>query len=349
MWMDYLRWYRQVLCLPVENNIELSKIEPIEKALKLHLQGSDGDFSVLTRKLVLATGRAAFGGRRIPEIFLDIPKSLYAHTEDDIDFAKLKGKNISVIGGAASAVDAAATALEAGAKEVHLFMRAQKIPRLNKFKSTVYPGFFRGFNALDKGLRWQLLKHGFDTKVAAPRGSMLRLKSFDNFHIHVGSPVTKVSAEKKGMKIDTPKGSFFGDFAVLGTGYAISIRDQPEMQAFSEKVLLWQDCYAPPKNLQDSELGRFPYLGNGFELQSRISDANDFLNRIHLFNAATTMTHAAVSSDIPGVNTGVERLINALAREFFVEAGREHLADFLSYDDPELLGDEWNKVVETPD
>ena len=48
---------------------------------------------------------------------------LYAHTADAIDFAALRGKSVAVIGGAASAFDAAAVALEAGAAPVHLFAR----------------------------------------------------------------------------------------------------------------------------------------------------------------------------------------------------------------------------------
>ena len=41
MWMDYLRWYRDVLDLPVENGIEVTRIEPAaDGLLRLVLRGA---------------------------------------------------------------------------------------------------------------------------------------------------------------------------------------------------------------------------------------------------------------------------------------------------------------------
>ncbi len=342
MWMEYLCWYRQVLEIPIENNVALERIEPVGDILKLTLVRNGEAVVHLTRRLVLATGRAAFGGTRLPPAFQELPGSLYAHTEDRIDFDALKGKKVFVIGGAASAVDAAAVALETGAAEVHLMVRAKEIPRLNKFKSTVYSGFFRGFNRLEEETRWRFLHHGFGCRIAAPRASMLRLKQYGNFHIHLDSPIEKASADGAGVELSTGLAVHRGDFVILGTGYAINIFDQPELSGFAKDVLLWRDRFSPPAEIADEELGNFPYLGPGFELLEKTPGAAPYLDRIHLFNAATTMTHAAVSSDIPGVNIGAERLIDTLAKKFFVEAGEEHLEDFYAYNEPELLGDEWN-------
>lgn len=342
MWMDYLRWYRKVLEIPTENGVRLERIEPQGDFLKLILAKAGQTEEHLSRKLVLATGRAAFGGTRLPAPFEGLATDLYAHTEDRIDFEALKGKKIFVIGGAASAVDAAAVALETGAAEVHLMVRAKEIPRLNKFKSTVYSGFFRGFNRLDEETRWRFLHHGFGCKIAAPRASMLRLKEFANFHIHLDSPVQEAQSADGKVVLSIGKESHEGDFVILGTGYAINILDQPELAPFADDVLLWRDRFTPPDDIADAELGNFPYLGPGFELREKSPGSASFLDNIHLFNAATTMTHAAVSSDIPGVNIGAERLIDGLARKFFVEGGREHLKEFYNYDEPELLGDEWN-------
>ncbi|MCR9215180.1 MAG: NAD(P)/FAD-dependent oxidoreductase [Proteobacteria bacterium] len=342
MWMEYLRWYRQVLEIPVENGVALERIEPEGDILKLFLLKNGQKEEHFTRKLVLATGRAAFGGTRLPAAFQDLPENLYAHTEDKIDFEALKGKKVFVIGGAASAVDSAAVALETGAAEVHLMVRAKEIPRLNKFKSTVYSGFFRGFKNLDEETRWRLLHHGFGCKIAAPRASMLRLKQYENFHIHLDSPIAKARADGDSLELSTGTQSYQGDFVILGTGYAINIADQPELAPFSKDVLLWRDRFTPPADIADEELGNFPFLGPGFELLEKTPGQASYLDRIHLFNAATTMTHSAVSSDIPGVNIGAERLIDTLAKKFFAEAAPEHLQDFYDYDEPELLGDEWN-------
>ena len=48
MWMDYLRWYRTVLALPVENDVEVRRIRPQDGLLALDL----ADGCILTRKVV---------------------------------------------------------------------------------------------------------------------------------------------------------------------------------------------------------------------------------------------------------------------------------------------------------
>ena len=342
-WMEYLRWYRHVLKIPIENYSTLKKIIPDGDLLRLQLSHPEGEFDVLARRLVLATGRAAFGGVRVPDIFKDVPKELYAHTEEMIDFTALKGKNVLVIGGAASAVDNAAVALENGASEVHLLMRSETIPRLNKFKSIAYAGFLRGYHYLNDEMRWRFLHHGLGSQVAAPRRSMLRLKEYPNFHIHTGAGVKNVRIGDRDVTLVTDKAEFTGDFVILGTGYAIDIKQQAELADFADQILLWQDCYTPPKDIANEELGRFPYLGPGFEFLEKEKGSAPYLGQIHLFNAATTLSHAAVSSDIPGVNVGADRLVSALSIQFFTEGAEAHLKDFYAYNDPELLGDEWRE------
>jgi cation diffusion facilitator CzcD-associated flavoprotein CzcO len=67
--------------------------------------------NLLARRIVLATGRAGAGGVFWPD-FVDRGPGcpiLAAHTNDDIDFAALRGKSIAILGGGASAWDNAAT------------------------------------------------------------------------------------------------------------------------------------------------------------------------------------------------------------------------------------------------
>ena len=65
MWMDYLQWYRRVLGIPVENGVSVDLVEPEGDLLRLHLSGAD-EGSILTRKLVFATGRDGTGQPNIP-------------------------------------------------------------------------------------------------------------------------------------------------------------------------------------------------------------------------------------------------------------------------------------------
>ncbi|MCG8491049.1 MAG: NAD(P)/FAD-dependent oxidoreductase [Sneathiellales bacterium] len=344
MWMDYLKWYREVLDIPVENDTRLIAIEPASGFFRLTLQKGTEKEKILARHVVLATGRAATGGVSLPEEAGSIPEKLRAHTEDKLDYSRFRDKRILVIGGAASAADSAATALEKGAKEVHMLIRAEEMPRLNKFKAIVYPGFMGGFSSIPKAERWAFLKSGFDAKIAAPRGSMLRLKAFENFYLHFGSSVTSYEVKGEEITAVTSKGEITGDFVIFGTGYAMDLSKQPELSSFAEDILLWKDCYTPPPDLQDQTLGSYPYLGEGFQFLPKEGREAEPLSRLHLFNSGTTMTHAPISSDIPGANTGVARLVDHLTKRFFKEGAGQHFADFEAYEEPELLGDEWKEA-----
>jgi FAD-dependent urate hydroxylase len=129
MWMEYLCWYRAVLDLPVENGIEVTRIEPAaDDLLRLPLRGA-AEPEVLARKVVLATGREGMGEPCIPDFVQDLPRGRWAHSADPIDFSALRGRRVVVIGVGASAVDNAAEALDAGAAEVRLLIRRKHMPR----------------------------------------------------------------------------------------------------------------------------------------------------------------------------------------------------------------------------
>ena len=123
-WAEYLAWYRRFLGIAVRYRTRLARIEPADGYFRLHLEREGGAGVETARKVILANGVAGNGGPYIPPVLSEsLPRSLYAHTADAIDFAALRGKRVAVIGGAASAFDAAAVALEEGAASVNLFAR----------------------------------------------------------------------------------------------------------------------------------------------------------------------------------------------------------------------------------
>ena len=67
MWMDYLRWYRQVLDLPVENGVEVTRIAPAADGL-LDLDARRRPSAILARKVVMATGRDGLGAAVHPRL-----------------------------------------------------------------------------------------------------------------------------------------------------------------------------------------------------------------------------------------------------------------------------------------
>lgn len=119
-WMDYLRWYRQVLGIPVRNDARLLRIEPLPGTgiHRLHLEGGE---VLLARKVVLATGIHGGGRWTVPaRVSERLPARLYAHTSGPIDYPALAGRRIGILGGGASAFDNASFALLQGEAGVEI-------------------------------------------------------------------------------------------------------------------------------------------------------------------------------------------------------------------------------------
>lgn len=342
MWMDYLRWYRRVLDLPVENGVTMTALEPADGAIRLKIERAGGADTLLARKVVLATGRDGLGGPYMPAVAAALPADRCSHSADDIDFVGLRGKRVAVLGGGASACDNAGEALEAGAAEVRQFVRRDDLPRVNKSKGAVYAGYALAFPALDDAWRWRFLHYMLNEQVPPPRESMLRLSRHASYHLHLGCPWRKAEADGDGIAIHTPKGVFHADHAIIGTGFDVDIGRRPELAALAGQVLRWQDRVAIDDSELSCQFGRFPYLGPDFAFLPRDPDGPDWLADVHCFNYASTLSHGPVSGDIPLLGFGADRLARAVAATFFDQDKQAHFAALQAFDEPELLGDEWS-------
>jgi hypothetical protein len=347
MWQDYLRWYRRVLALPVENGVAVERIVPEGDRLRLDVTGRRGGMRLYARKIVMATGREGLGGPSVPDLFRRLPRSVWAHTADDIDFEVLRGKRVAVIGSGASAFDNAAAALGADAANVAMLVRRPDLPRFNRFKGVVYGGFLHGHAQASDAWRWHSLYQLMADRVAPPRESVLRVTRDRRFHLALGCPVETATMESGALVVGTPSGPMPFDFAILGTGFAIDPRLRPELGEFAEHIALWRDRFPAPADEDLEELGSFPYLGPGFEFTERMPGSAPFLANLHCFNYAATLSHGPVAGDIPAVDHGAARLAAAIARTFYLEDSALHSDDLAHYTDAELLGDEWPSGLPT--
>jgi len=340
MWMDYLRWYRDVLDLPVENGIEATRVEPEGDLLRLQLKGA-AEPSILTRRLVMATGRDGTGGPNIPDFVNPLRRHVWAHSADEIDFAKLKGKRVVVVGVGASAVDNAAEALEHGATEVRHLVRRAKMPTINKMMGIGSFGFTHGYRDLDDAWRWRFMHYSFVTQTPSPRGSTLRVSRHPNAHFHFSAGIDAARMEGDEIVLSTRQGELRTDFLILGTGFRIEPAARTELGDAAEKILLWKDVYTPPSELAHDELANFPYVGSDFAFQEREPGSAPWLRRIHCFNFGASVSMGKVSGDIPGISDGAAWLASAIASSLYREDIEAHWQGYLDYDTPELQGDEW--------
>lgn len=348
-WRDYLLFVRETVGVAVENEVEVRAIRPGAELVEVELvrtasspAGSEPRRElVAARHVVLATGRDGAGAARRPT-FLGLGSDQTAggrvlHAEQPFDMSDMHGARIAVLGGQATAFDSAATALEAGAAEVVMFVRRPHLAQVNKSKGLSWPGAMRGLAALPEADRWRIMTYVFAEQTPPPWESVARCDRFANFSIRFDAPWLDVlPASDGGLTIVTDGGGERFDRAVLATGFDVDLALRPELAAFAGNVLLWSDRVPPDEARRHPEAARFPFLGPGFELRPRDPAATPGLERIHLFNWGTAVSHGALAGDIPGLRTGVERLVDAIARALFVEDREHHWRMLRDLEDPEL-------------
>ena len=327
-WASYLLWVREAAALPVENGVEVEKLELGSGCVMAQVGGE----KIYSRKVVLAMGREGSGAPRWPKFETFDPeqrgKNVF-HSADDIDFKVLKNKRIAVLGAGASAFDNAAVALESGAKEVVLFARRPQLPQVNKSKWSSFPGFLHGYSALDDARRWRFYTYIFSEQVPPPYESVLRCEKHEGFSIRFGEGWKDI--EVKGKRILVNSTEEF-DAAIVCTGFDVNLTDRPEIASFKAAITLWGERVSKEEAARFPEEARFPYLGDAFQLQGTHAE----LKRVHVFNWGVTMSHGALAGDIPGIEIGCRRLASGIVRDLFVEDADAYWAQVQKHNEDEL-------------
>lgn len=344
-WMDYLIWYKKVMNLEIENHVTVSEIVPVtDDVLNVTLNSPAGVEHVFVRHLVLATGRDGGGKPQVPAFAHTIDRRYWAHSADDIDFAALQGKRVAVIGAGASAMDNAATALEAGAKSLDMFIRRRDIPRVNKLTGVSNPGLTHGFAYLPDEWRWRFNHYAMVSQTPPPRSSTLRVSRHENARFHLGSPVESLREADNALMVQTPHGEYAIDFLIFGTGFTTDLDSRAELASVMHNVKLWKDVYAPADEESNRELSNSPYLGAAFECLEKRAGTCPAVEKVHIFNYAALASQGKLSGDIPAISVGAQRLAQGIASSLLMEDRETHFATLQAYETPELFGDEWVDV-----
>ncbi len=334
MWNDYLLWLRRVTGVPVRNGVEAGRIAPArtDDGLPcLAVETSAGP--MLARKVVLATGQEDAGRWWMPEFVAALPADRRAHSADAIDFAALCGTVVAVLGAGASAFDNAATALEHGAAEVHLFCRRAEPQLVQPYRWLTFAGFLENMHAMPDEWRWRFMAHVLGLREAFPQDTWNRCARHANFRMHVGRPWTDARVASDGrVEIATPRGGFAADFLICGTGVRMDFGAVPMLAGFHDNIARWSDRYAPPAEEADERLGAFPYLAPDYGFAERVAGATPWIGDIHLFGISTTMSFGPAGASINAMVHAVPRLAQGITRGLF-EADLPRLwADYRAYD-----------------
>src|SRR4051812_8342557 len=318
-WAEYLAWYRRFLGIAVRYRTGLARIEPADGHFRLHLEGEGGASVETARKVILANGVAGNGGSYVPRVLSDrLPRSLYAHTGDPIDFAALRGKRVAVIGAAASAFDAAGVALEEGAASVDLFARRPSLASVPISRVKGYPGAYDNYGDLPDDVRWHQAIRFRRVGSTAPADAIERVLRFANFHLHLAAPWERAAAEDGTIAARVADQDWRFDFAIAGTGYFVDPQVRPELADFARHILCWRDRYAPPPGDEDEYLGAHPYLGAGHEYLEKRPGAAPYLRDIHVHNPAGFVSFGWPEGDVPSMRRGVPAIVARISRDLFL-------------------------------
>jgi cation diffusion facilitator CzcD-associated flavoprotein CzcO len=337
-WRQYLDWFRDVLGLPVENEIEVTSIEPSGDLLLAHLRRGGLVERVHARKIVLATGIEGSGAWRAPrELVAALPAERYAHSTGDIDFGRIPGKRIGVLGVGASAFDNAAAALEAGAARVDLCFRRADIPRINPLLWTHFAGMLGHFGELTDLERWRFMRHILvELPQPPPQDAFWRCRKFENFKWHANCAWRSVRDEGNAAVVETEAGRFTFDFIIFATGAVADLSARPELAPIVHHIALWRDRFTPPPGEESDALAKHPYLGPAFEFMEREPRTAPFLSRLHNFTYGAMPSLGLTGAAILGMKYGVPRLVCGLVRDLFLEDAPEHYRELLDFKVPEL-------------
>lgn len=338
-WMDYLRWYRRMIDVPVENGTELLDISGDGDILLLTLRSAAGTRKAAARRVVLANGRDGLGGPYTPDIFRGLDPRFVLHSLGDIDFAEMRGKSVGVIGAGSTACDCAAEALEHGAAHAAMLVRRADVPRINKNMGIGSAGFWQGFYSLTDAQKWEIVNYVDEQAVPPPRNSMLRCSRHKNFSILPRCAVRAAAVRDGRVVLDTPRGRLAFDRLILATGLTVDWSRRPEFAALKQHVQLWRDHFRP-RDSSDYPQAEHPYLGAHFEFLPR-EGAPAWVNRIHCFNYAATMSHGPISGDIPAISIGAERTARGVVNALFAEDYARTWRRLSDWSNPELRGDEY--------
>lgn len=343
-WAAYLAWYRHTLGIEVENDTRVTAIRPHAAGLAVELTHPGGATTCVARKIVLATGMGGSGRMFIPEtITAALDPSLYAHTDMEIDFAELRGKRIGVLGAASSAFDVAATALERGAARADLFCRHDDLNRVTTIKGMAYAGVMDHYHELPDARKWELMRYFFARAAGPIANTVRRATALEDFHLHFSQGWQSIRQEGSEVVVATGAGEHRFDFVVAGTGYVQDVTARPELAGLSDQIARWSDRFTPPEGAEQPKLAAFPYLGPGFEFLERTPGALPALGDIHCFNYGASMSHGRAVGEIASLRHGAPRLVHAIGRDLFLKDWPAHRDRLLSYDIPDLTGEEYGR------
>jgi FAD-dependent urate hydroxylase len=351
-WAAYLAWYRRTLDIPVRPDTRVGALRWNAREAAWEVPCADARESsgggaapatetLLARRVVLATGIDGSGQWDVPAMIRDgLPKRLWAHTREEIDFAALAGKRVAVLGAGASAFDNAATALDHGAREVVLCFRRPRLVNVNAYRWAEFVGFLRHLGDLPDADKWRFIRQLMRMGQLPPTDTLRRARAHAGFRLHAGCAWKSVAARGDAVIIRDSAGEAHEvDFVIVGTGFVTDLARRPELVEVERHIARWSDRFTPPaeeRGRESEDLLRHPYLGPAFEHTEKVPGEAPYLRHLYNYTFGGLLSLGFGGASISGMKYSVPRLVGGITASFFVEDRDRHFESLRTFDEVEF-------------
>ncbi len=231
--LNYGHWFQQ----QVVPEVDQTYVNCLTRDGKgFHLDLADGR-TIKANRVVIATGISSFAC--IPDFASHLPRTLASHSQAHSDYTDFKGKQVVVIGGGQSALEAAALLHEAGAS-TELIARGPILwidRRLYRYTGPAKRIFYPPSDVGPPGVNWlvayPLLFKRFsaktrtllDERAVRPAGApWLRSRVEGQVQLTANTSVISATEQGQGVQLMLSDGTTREvDHLVLGTGYRANI------------------------------------------------------------------------------------------------------------------------------
>jgi cation diffusion facilitator CzcD-associated flavoprotein CzcO len=340
-WMDFLRWFRHAAGLDVANDTACRGLGPDGDLIAIAVQSTHAPDAPLrtlrARHVVLATGFDGAGAWHIPAAIASaIAPQRLDHSSGPIDFARLAGRRVGILGHGASAFDNACVALEHGAASVDLCFRRDRIPTVNPHRRLEFAGFLKHFPELDDLTRWRTNRF-FEVHDQPPtQNAWDRTHSFAGFRVHAASPWLSIRDDGRCVHVRTPTAHFEFDHVICATGAVVDYDARDELRTLGPCVKRWRHVLVPPAGEGSDTLGEHPYLGPGFEYLPLDPQRDDWVRRVKAFNFSSIVSMGPHTTSASGHKYSIPRLVSGITSRLMADQAGGLLPALQAYDEVEL-------------
>lgn len=330
-WADYLAWYAQAVGVKVESETQASDISEAGDLVRVETLNRGQARPRFARTVVIATGFEGSGAWRVPDfVARALPARLYDHSNGPIDFNRLRGKRVGLLGHGASAFDSAIAALRAGASAAEVCFRRPRLPRSNPHRAIESAGLMSHYPALSDPTRWGIARF-FRVHDQPPPVTAFRIAhSLPGFRLRPATPWLSVAQDGETVRVETPNGALTYDHLILATGGVVDLALRPELNSLAGAAALWKQRFEPPPGEEDERLAALPYLDEGYAFTPK-TERDAWVARVFAFNGLSVTSHGPHSTSISGQKHALPRVIRGVTRRLLLDSEARLLAELSAY------------------